>query len=78
MDYSASTATQISLPSLSEAISQLEEVSGQLNSLIFGERPEKQEPRPIAGDKLTQARNRIQEITVRLREVKDRLTIIGD
>ena len=80
MDYTmtASTAGQSTPVSLSEAISQLSEVSWQLNGLIFGETPMKQpEAKLAAGDRLTEARNQIQDITNRLKEVKNRLSIIG-
>ena len=80
MDYSTTVSTQgqATPVSLYDAIGQLNEVSWQINNLIFGELPMKQpEGKVSAGDKLTEARNQIQEITIRLGDAKDRLSMIG-
>ena len=61
------------------AIKDLEKVSWKLNGQIYGEMPSSgaQGINPTPADKLTFARNSIVEITQRLREVSDRLELIG-
>jgi hypothetical protein len=47
--------------------------------LVYGETPEcvEKEPTVRPADKLTSARNRIQDVNSRLRGIADRLEIIG-
>ena len=59
-------------------VNELGTTTVKINSLVFGERPETPKPKePFAGDKLTQLRNEIQDITRSLREVARRLEITG-
>jgi hypothetical protein len=64
---------------LSMAIEALEKLSWRLNGLVYGETPEcvEKEPTVRPADKLTSARNRIQDVNSRLRGIADRLEIIG-
>ena len=62
------------------AIRELRQVSWKLNALVFGEKPsvEEKSPEPmLAGDVLTRARNDVQKITIRLRDIERKLVIIG-
>ena len=60
------------------AIKNLEEVSWGLHGQIYGEVPVNGDVgNPTPADKLTFARNLIVEITQRLREVSDRMDLIG-
>lgn len=54
-----------------QAIARLEELSWKLNAKVYGERPEKnaEQTIPTAGDKVTQARNKITEISGRLESI---------
>lgn len=60
-------------------IADLKKLSWRLNGLVFGEVPTAEntgtEPQPA--DKLTYARNEIMSVNSRLREIADRLEIIG-
>ena len=63
---------------LLSAIKDLEKVSWKLNGQIYGEVPANGNiGNPTPADKLTFARNLIIEITQRLREVSDRMDLIG-
>ena len=55
----------------------LEEITLRLTALVFGEKPkEVTEKTPVANDKLTRVRNKLQDVVKELRRVASRLEII--
>jgi hypothetical protein len=73
------TAKQTGEVTINSAIQELEKVSWRLNGLVFGESPVENgignQSQPA--DKLTFLRNSIIDATQRLKEVANRLEIIG-
>lgn len=77
MDEPTQTAGETTL---NNAIQELEKLAWTLNALVYGEgTPPRDQNKlePVPADKLTYARNKIVGVNKLLREVADRLEIIG-
>jgi hypothetical protein len=73
-------AKEVGEITLSGAVEELEKVSWKIKGLVYEESPTNQglgNPTPQPADKLTRARNTVLEVTDRLREVANRLELIG-
>ncbi len=71
--------SQVKQKTLWASIRTVDEVAWTLDGLVFGKKPAKEEPEksPVAADNVTRARNRLDVISSRLRNVADRLKTLG-
>lgn len=72
-------AKEAEMSTLSQEISKLEKLSFEINDKVFGPRPDAGQgiPTPQADDFLSIMRNKIIDITERLRRVSNRLSLLG-
>mgnify|MGYP001588834720 CR=1 FL=1 len=61
---------------LFEAIGDLQQVADKIDSLIFGDRPQEEQVKPMVGDRITQARDNISYVAESLRRAIARLEIL--